>query len=231
VSAVAQRVIPCPLLRRLGSCIVSLLAACDGVRQRIQKLWRSLHGRAVNHRLIDCPNRSLVRSLHRGPPQDHFPSRSPAQWQRKATCSSDTGCFLHRYRLFARSSAAVFSAGTDHLRGPQILFSLFGFVFCVTMLVMGKQEGVYLPILTSIIGVWTPSPLSAGRDRLAQTADNPIPRSADVSTPHPPSTPGGDARSAALLTGTSTMGLLNTPTRSTMQGSPLHHPVPGEGHV
>ncbi|KXZ44616.1 hypothetical protein GPECTOR_64g110 [Gonium pectorale] len=40
----------------------------------------------------------------------------------------------------------------------QTLFSLLAAVFSICMLATGHAEGVYLPILTGIIGFWIPSP-------------------------------------------------------------------------
>ena len=40
----------------------------------------------------------------------------------------------------------------------QFMFSLFGAAFCASMLYVGKDATVYLPILTSIISVWIPNP-------------------------------------------------------------------------
>jgi hypothetical protein len=73
--------------------------------------------------------------------------------------------------------------------GLQVMFSLFGFIFCVAMLGIGKDEGVYLPVLTGIIGVWTPSPLSQGNKNKAG-ADGTTPTAAVViQTPHVSSQP------------------------------------------
>ena len=42
----------------------------------------------------------------------------------------------------------------------QVFFSLVGVGFSIGMLVKGEDASIYLPILTTIIGVWTPNPLS-----------------------------------------------------------------------
>jgi hypothetical protein len=42
----------------------------------------------------------------------------------------------------------------------QLLISLFGLGFSAGMLITGKDAATYLPIMTSIIGVWIPSPLN-----------------------------------------------------------------------
>lgn len=42
----------------------------------------------------------------------------------------------------------------------QVFFSLVGVGFSIAMLVRGEDASIYLPIMTTIIGVWTPNPLS-----------------------------------------------------------------------
>jgi hypothetical protein len=42
----------------------------------------------------------------------------------------------------------------------QVFFSLVGTGFSIGMLIKGEDASIYLPILTTIIGVWTPNPLS-----------------------------------------------------------------------
>jgi hypothetical protein len=42
----------------------------------------------------------------------------------------------------------------------QFFFSAVGVGFSISMLVRGKDPSIYLPILTTIIGVWTPNPLA-----------------------------------------------------------------------
>lgn len=43
----------------------------------------------------------------------------------------------------------------------QVFFSLVGVGFSMAMLVRGEDASIYLPIMTTIIGVWTPNPLSS----------------------------------------------------------------------
>lgn len=42
----------------------------------------------------------------------------------------------------------------------QVFFSLVGVGFSIGMLIRGEDASIYLPIMTTIIGVWTPNPLS-----------------------------------------------------------------------
>ena len=46
----------------------------------------------------------------------------------------------------------------------QFFFSLIGIGFSVTMIVLGNDPSIYLPIFSTIIGVWVPSPLSKQRN-------------------------------------------------------------------
>jgi hypothetical protein len=45
----------------------------------------------------------------------------------------------------------------------QFFFSLIGATFSIAMLVRGEDASIYLPVLSGIIGVWVPSPLSAAK--------------------------------------------------------------------
>jgi hypothetical protein len=123
-----------------------------------------------------------------------------------ARCASCGCCMVHP------------RASTYHLPELQVMFSLLGFVFCVTMLIKGKEEGVYLPVLTGIIGVWTPSPLSQGNRQRAGVGEEVIVQPPTPTVPNTPFTPGGVARAAALNT-TSTVGDVSTGTGS-HPGSP-----------
>ena len=40
----------------------------------------------------------------------------------------------------------------------QTVFSAVTLTFCITMLSVGKDPSLYLPILTSLIGYWLPAP-------------------------------------------------------------------------
>jgi hypothetical protein len=42
----------------------------------------------------------------------------------------------------------------------QFFFSAVGVGFSIAMLIKGNDPSIYLPILSTIIGVWTPNPLS-----------------------------------------------------------------------
>lgn len=42
----------------------------------------------------------------------------------------------------------------------QFFFSLLGVGFSIGMLAKGEDPSVYLPVLSGIIGVWIPSPIS-----------------------------------------------------------------------
>lgn len=51
----------------------------------------------------------------------------------------------------------------DHIFITQISLSLIMIIFCISMISIDNTSdtrAVYLPILTSIIGVWLPSPSS-----------------------------------------------------------------------
>ena len=54
--------------------------------------------------------------------------------------------------------------------------------FTIAMLAMGKPEGVYLPVLTGILGYWLPAPEYSK----SRTAKPPVPKPSKTS---PPSTP------------------------------------------
>lgn len=60
----------------------------------------------------------------------------------------------------------------------QVCFSFIGVGFSIAMLSSGKDPSIYLPILTTIIGVWTPNPLSnrqTNTNEIANTTN--VPRS------------------------------------------------------
>jgi hypothetical protein len=42
----------------------------------------------------------------------------------------------------------------------QIIFGLFGVTFSAAMLIRGNDPGIYLPVLTAILGWFFPSPLN-----------------------------------------------------------------------
>lgn len=46
----------------------------------------------------------------------------------------------------------------DTIFRVQAGFSLMSMVFCMSMIAVGKNPTYYLPVLTSIIGYWLPSP-------------------------------------------------------------------------
>jgi len=54
----------------------------------------------------------------------------------------------------------------------QLIFSLIGVGFSIGMLVDNKDPSIYLPILTSIVGVWTPSPMSRTNQQVALMQSN-----------------------------------------------------------
>ena len=56
----------------------------------------------------------------------------------------------------------------------QTLVSLSSLTFSMYMLSQGQSPGLYLPVITAIIGYWIPSPTSASNKRV-----NPLP------LPHP----------------------------------------------
>ncbi len=47
----------------------------------------------------------------------------------------------------------------------QCFFSSVGVGFSIAMLIRDKDPSIYLPILTSILGVWTPNPLTVHKDQ------------------------------------------------------------------
>jgi hypothetical protein len=54
---------------------------------------------------------------------------------------------------------------SDHgLFLTQFFFSLIGITFSMSMLILGKDPSIYLPIFSTIIGVWVPSPMSKQRE-------------------------------------------------------------------
>lgn len=54
----------------------------------------------------------------------------------------------------------------------QFFFSALGVGFSIGMLLRGNDPSIYLPILTTVIGVWTPNPLSMSRTM--QQASQPV---------------------------------------------------------
>lgn len=60
----------------------------------------------------------------------------------------------------------------------QTLVSLSSLTFSMYMLSQGQSPGLYLPVITAIIGYWIPSPTSASNKRV-----NPLP--SPLSLPHP----------------------------------------------
>ena len=55
----------------------------------------------------------------------------------------------------------------------QVLFSAIMIAFSITMLYIGKDASVYLPVLTSIIGFWLPSPIQNTKQAANQPATLP----------------------------------------------------------
>jgi hypothetical protein len=47
-----------------------------------------------------------------------------------------------------------------YILGTQVAISCSSLVFAMVMLYKGKDPGVYLPIITGIVGCWLPSPQS-----------------------------------------------------------------------
>lgn len=47
-----------------------------------------------------------------------------------------------------------------YILGTQVAISCSSLAFAMFMLYMGKDPGVYLPIITGIVGCWLPSPQS-----------------------------------------------------------------------
>lgn len=43
----------------------------------------------------------------------------------------------------------------------QFLISMFGVSFCAAMLLKGYDSSIYLPIMTGIITIWIPSPITS----------------------------------------------------------------------
>lgn len=69
----------------------------------------------------------------------------------------------------------------------QLFFSTVGMAFSIAMLVNDKDASVYLPILTTIVGVWIPSPMSRQNNQLAvmqsslpSEGENGLPRTANI---------------------------------------------------
>lgn len=54
--------------------------------------------------------------------------------------------------------------GASALFLAQTVFSLLGTVFAIGMLATGHDAGIYLPILTGILGFWMPSPSGSFKD-------------------------------------------------------------------
>ena len=53
---------------------------------------------------------------------------------------------------------------TDHIYITQVSLSIIMITFCIVMIAIDNRSdtrAVYLPILTSIVGVWLPQPKSA----------------------------------------------------------------------
>lgn len=48
---------------------------------------------------------------------------------------------------------------SNYILGIQVVISLVTMCFSISMLSLGKDPGIYLPILTSIVSVWLPSPV------------------------------------------------------------------------
>ncbi len=64
---------------------------------------------------------------------------------------------------------------TEHgLFLSQFFFSVIGVGFSITMLVLGNDPSIYLPIFSTIIGVWVPSPISKHRDVIHQPLIKPL---------------------------------------------------------
>ncbi len=55
----------------------------------------------------------------------------------------------------------------NHIYLTQVSLSVIMIVFCITMIAMdntAESRSVYLPILTSIVGVWLPQPQTSPKD-------------------------------------------------------------------
>lgn len=58
----------------------------------------------------------------------------------------------------------------------QVVFSALVMSFSITMLYIGKDPSIYLPVLTSIIGFWLPSPAQTLK-QLPAPVPQPLPES------------------------------------------------------
>ena len=59
----------------------------------------------------------------------------------------------------------------DHIYITQISISLILIIFCIAMIATDNTSdtrSVYLPILTSIVGVWLPQPTAASKTVVGQ---------------------------------------------------------------
>jgi hypothetical protein len=68
----------------------------------------------------------------------------------------------------------------------QTCFSLFGLIFTMTMLLKGGDASIYLPIFSSIITLWIPSPTQTLRSPIPQPIESFSPRSRVISRPITP---------------------------------------------
>jgi hypothetical protein len=57
----------------------------------------------------------------------------------------------------------------------QTLVSLSSLTFSMYMLSQGQSPGLYLPVITAIIGYWIPSPTSASKDKRVDSLSSPSP--------------------------------------------------------
>ncbi len=75
-------------------------------------------------------------------------------------------------------------ATSDGVFLTQVLFSFIGICFSAGMLIKGSDPSIYLPILTSVLFAWTPSPRSNPPPVLPLTTP-PVPPPTQPSTPPP----------------------------------------------
>lgn len=61
------------------------------------------------------------------------------------------------------------SATTTIILSTQILISFTTVAFSMYMLYIGKDAGVYLPIITTVLSTWTPSPAQHFKSQTALT--------------------------------------------------------------
>ena len=74
----------------------------------------------------------------------------------------------------------------DSLFLTQVLFSAVAISFSITMLVIGRDASVYLPILTGTLGYWVPNPQSSQQQRRQLEGDVAVQwRKNAAADPHP----------------------------------------------